>query len=150
MTRGLMCISSKMPGWMKKFTYSGSRAHLFQFGMTKKKNFLFSDNVGFHQSQQFYETYRNQINTTVYMLPENHTDKIQPIDAGCERIMKVKLVQQWKHGWKRRIISINGRIDFQQRIEEDGLRPRFAFLSPFGLNVGTLICLLRIFILTLT
>ena len=54
---------------------------------------LFADNVGFQQSQQFHETCRNQINTTVYMLPENHTDKIQPIDAGC------------------------GRIDFQQRIE---------------------------------
>ena len=33
----------------------------------------------------------NQINTTVYMLPENHTDKIQPIDAGCGRIMKGKI-----------------------------------------------------------
>ena len=25
------------------------------------------------------------------MLPENHTDKIQPIDAGCGRMMKVKI-----------------------------------------------------------
>ena len=25
------------------------------------------------------------------MLPENHTDKIQPIDAGCGRIMKGKI-----------------------------------------------------------
>lgn len=24
------------------------------------------------------------------MLPDNHTDKIQPIDAGCGRTMKVK------------------------------------------------------------
>ena len=116
MTRGLMCISSKMPGWMKKFTYSGSRAHLFQFGMTKKKNFLFSDNVGFHQSQQFYETYRNQINTTVYMLPENHTDKIQPIDAGCGRIMKGKIgtaMETWLEEennldkWQDRLSDIN-------------------------------------------
>ena len=33
----------------------------------------------------------NQINTTVYMLPENHTDKIQPIDAGRGRLMKGKI-----------------------------------------------------------
>ena len=25
------------------------------------------------------------------MLPENHTDKIQPIDAGCGRMMKLKI-----------------------------------------------------------
>jgi len=25
------------------------------------------------------------------MLPENHTDKIQPIDTGCGRMMKVKI-----------------------------------------------------------
>ena len=33
---------------------------------------------------------RDEINTTVYMPPENHTDKTQPVDAGCGRIMKVK------------------------------------------------------------
>ena len=44
----------------------------------------------FQQSKTFHETYRNNINTTVYMLPENHTDKIQPIDAGCGWMMKVK------------------------------------------------------------
>jgi len=27
----------------------------------------------------------------LYMLPENHTDKIQHIDAGCGRIMKLKI-----------------------------------------------------------
>ena len=60
-------------------------------GNDKEENFLFSDNVGFHQSQQFYETYRNQIKTTVYMLPENPTDKIQPIDAGRGRLMQGKI-----------------------------------------------------------
>ena len=83
-------------------------------GNDKEEKVLFADNVGFQQSHQFHETCRNQINTTVYMLPENHIDKIQPIDAGCGRMMKVKiLMQQWKRGWKRRTISINGRIDFQ-------------------------------------
>ena len=30
-------------------------------------------------------------NATVYQLPENHTDKIQPIDAGCGQMMKVEI-----------------------------------------------------------
>ena len=45
----------------------------------------------FQQSQTFHETCRNQINATIYQLPENHTDKIQPIDAGCGRMMKVEI-----------------------------------------------------------
>ena len=57
----------------------------------KQEKVLFANNVGFQQSQQFLETCRNQINTTVYMLPENHTDKIQSIDAGCGRMMKGKI-----------------------------------------------------------
>ena len=32
---------------------------------------------------------RNQ--WTVYILPDNHTDKIQPKDAGCGHMMKVKI-----------------------------------------------------------
>ena len=34
---------------------------------------------------------RNEINATLYMLPENHTDKIQPIHAGCGQMMKLKI-----------------------------------------------------------
>ena len=44
-TRGLICISSKLPGWMKTSTCSGSRAHLFQeLGMAKKTKFYFASN----------------------------------------------------------------------------------------------------------
>ena len=40
MTRGLMCISSKMLRLMKKSACGGFRAHLFQeLGMTKKNKF---------------------------------------------------------------------------------------------------------------
>lgn len=60
-------------------------------GDDKGEKVLFADNVSFQQSQKFDETRRDEINTTVYMLPENHTDKIQPVDAGCGRIMKVKI-----------------------------------------------------------
>ena len=45
----------------------------------------------FQQNQTFHETCRNQINTTVYILPENCTDKIQPIDAGHGQMMKVEI-----------------------------------------------------------
>ena len=50
---------------------------------------LFADNVGFQQDKQFHEACRKKINA-VYMLPENHTDKVQPIDAGCAKFMKTK------------------------------------------------------------
>ena len=32
------------------------------------------------------------------MLPENHTDKIQPIDAGCGQMMKLKIAAA-THSW---------------------------------------------------
>ena len=37
MTRGLMCISSKMPGWMKKSTCNESRAHIPGIGNDKEE-----------------------------------------------------------------------------------------------------------------
>ena len=57
----------------------------------KEEKVLFVDNVNFQQSQTFHETYRNNINITVYMQPENHTDKIQPCDTGCGCMMKDKI-----------------------------------------------------------
>ena len=50
------------------------------------------------------------------MLPENHTDKIQPIDAGCGRIMKGKIgaaMETWLEGennldkWQDRLSDID-------------------------------------------
>ena len=60
-------------------------------GDDKEEKVLFAHNFSFQQSQKFHETCRDVINTTVYILPENHTDKIQPVDTGCGRIMKVKI-----------------------------------------------------------
>ena len=34
---------------------------------------------------------RKQINATIYLLPENHTDKVQPINAGFGKQMKAKI-----------------------------------------------------------
>jgi len=38
---------------------------------------LFADNVSFQQAQDFHATCKD-LNTVVYMLPENHTHKVQP------------------------------------------------------------------------
>ncbi len=59
---------------------------------------LFADNVGFQLSQKFHEKCRDKINTLVYLLPANHTDKVQPIDATIGYIMKKKIgeaMERW-------------------------------------------------------
>ena len=48
---------------------------------------LFADNVGFQLAQGFHEACR-KMNTIVYLLPDNHTDKVQPVDAGFGKAMK--------------------------------------------------------------
>lgn len=58
---------------------------------------LFADHVGFQQTQAFHEACR-EMNTIVYLLPDNHTDKVQPVDAGFGRMMKQKIgeaMQMW-------------------------------------------------------
>ena len=54
---------------------------------------LFADNVGFQQAQNFHEACRD-LNTVVYLLPENHTDKVQAIDAGYGKMIKKKISEQ--------------------------------------------------------
>ena len=75
-------------------------------------------------AERFHETCRDEINTTVYMLPENHTDKIQPVDAGCGRIMKVKIgeaLERWLEEkdnlekWHDRLSAKERRILMTQR-----------------------------------
>ena len=56
-----------------------------------KENVIFADNVYFQLSKEFHEACREKGNATVYMLPENQTDKLQPIDAGIGRLMKLKI-----------------------------------------------------------
>ena len=48
---------------------------------------LSADNVGFQQTQAFHEACR-EMNTIVHLLPDNHTDKVQPVDPGFGRMMK--------------------------------------------------------------
>ena len=61
---------------------------------------LFADNVGFQLAKDFHTTCR-ELNTIVYLLPANHTDKVQPIDAGCGRMMKKKIGEAME-GWLER------------------------------------------------
>ena len=59
---------------------------------------LFADNVCFQLSKEFHDICRRKINTVVYMLPAHHTDKVQPIDAGCGMMMKKKIgeaMERW-------------------------------------------------------
>ena len=77
--------------WCSKTLFPG-------VGNSEQEKVIFADNVRFQQSKEFHEACRNEINATVYMLLENHTDKIQPIDAGCGRMMKVKIaaaIDRW-------------------------------------------------------
>ena len=41
---------------------------------------------------------RKEINAIIYLLPENHTDKVQPEDAGFGKQMKAKIgepMEKW-------------------------------------------------------
>ena len=61
-------------------------------GNDKEEKVLLADNVCFQQSQTFHETCRDEINTAVYMLPENHMQKkSQLMLVACGQIMKVKI-----------------------------------------------------------
>lgn len=52
-------------------------------GMSGEEKVIFADNVTLQQEKQFHDVCKRELNAIVYLLPENHTDKIQPIDACC-------------------------------------------------------------------
>ena len=55
---------------------------------------IFADNVTFQLEKQFHDACRRELNANNYLLPENHTDKIQPIDAGCGKFFKTKMGEE--------------------------------------------------------
>ena len=63
-------------------------------GNSPEEKVIFADNVTFQQDKKFHNTCRHELNTIVYLLPENHTDKIQPIDAGFGKMLKTKIGQE--------------------------------------------------------
>ena len=63
-------------------------------GNSPEEKVIFADNVTFQQDKKFHDTCGHELNTIVYLLPENHTDKIQPIDAGFGKTLKTKIGQE--------------------------------------------------------
>ena len=59
-------------------------------GKSGKEKVIFADNVTFQQDKDFHDACRD-MNAIVYLLPENHTDKVQPIDAGYGKLLKTKI-----------------------------------------------------------
>ena len=70
--------------WVKRTLIPG-------IGTSPQEKVIFADNVGFQQEKGFHEMCRKETNAIIYLLPENHTDKVQPIDAGFGKQMKAKI-----------------------------------------------------------
>ena len=62
-------------------------------GNSPEEKVIFAHNVTFQQDKKFHDICRHELNTIVYLLPKNHTDKIQPIDAGFGKMLKTKIGQ---------------------------------------------------------
>ena len=73
-------------------------------GKSPDEKVIFVDNVTFQQDKQFHDACRHELNAIVYLLPENHTDKIQPIHEGFGKCTRQKLERRWTRGLKRRTI----------------------------------------------
>ena len=65
---------------------------------TQEEKVIFAGNVGFPQEKQFHKACRKDMDAVIYLLPQNHTDKFQPVDVGCGRLVKAKIgeaVERW-------------------------------------------------------
>ena len=71
---------------------------------------LFADNFGPQFQQRFHEACR-KMNTIVYLLPDNHTDKVQPVDAGFGKAMQIWLEKEENlEMWHAKISAKDRRI----------------------------------------
>ena len=67
-------------------------------GNSSDEKVISADNVGFQLNKEFHEACRKKANAVVYLLLENHTDKVQPIDTGCGKLLKTKIgeaMERW-------------------------------------------------------
>ena len=67
-------------------------------GNSPDEKVIFADNVGFQQDKEFHQVCRKKMNAVIYLFPQNHTNKVQPIDAGCGKMMKTKIgevMERW-------------------------------------------------------
>ena len=77
--------------WVKRTLIPG-------IGTSPQEKVIFADNVGFQQEKGSREMRRKEINAIIYLLPENHTDKAQPIDAEFGKQVKAKIgeaMEKW-------------------------------------------------------
>ena len=77
--------------WVKRTLITG-------IGTSPHEKVIFADNVGFQQEKHFHEMCRKEINAIIYLLTENLTDKVQPIDAGFGKQMNIKIgeaMEKW-------------------------------------------------------
>ena len=100
----------QVKGWMDIKTNKEWTERTLMPGIldTRKESVLFADNVSFQTEKELHEILRIKSNTIVYLLPQNQTDKVQPIDAGVGWMMKKKIGEEmgrWlevadnKHKW---------------------------------------------------
>ena len=83
----------------------------------EKENVLFADNVSFQLVEAFHRECRTKINTIVYLLPPNHTDKVQPIDASFGKTLKAKIGENMERWLEREdhIDKWHGKISAKER-----------------------------------
>eukprot|EP00794_Sanderia_malayensis_P014570 gene14571-16073_t len=83
----------------------------------EKENVLFADNVSFQLAEAFHRECRTKINTIVYLLPPNHTDKVQPIDAGFGKTLKAKIGESMERWLEKEdhIDKWHGKISAKER-----------------------------------
>eukprot|EP00794_Sanderia_malayensis_P017163 gene17163-18885_t len=82
--------------WMDSAINMEWKDKTFIPGIKDKSNesVLFADNISLQCLKEFHFRCIEKANTVVYLLPENQTDKVQPIDAGVGRMMKMKISEE--------------------------------------------------------
>lgn len=71
---------------------------IFGIGNFSDEKVIFVDNVGFQLNKEFYEVCRKKVNVVVYFFLENYIDKVQLIDVGCGKLLKIKIgevMERW-------------------------------------------------------
>ena len=79
---------------------------------SEEEKIMFADNASFQCAQKFHEKCRGGLNTVVYLLPSNHTDKVQPVDAGFGNEIRRRQEKIWRDGLKNMTTSTNGMISY--------------------------------------
>ena len=93
------------------------------------------DNVGFQQAKKLHGPCRKEISALLHLLPENHTGKVQPIDASFGRMIKTKVGESMERWLQQDVnleqwhdkISARGRRVLMTRWSTEGWKELSAF-----------------------